>query len=130
MSTLISNMVVYAASALGRADFGTSQHDEVFPFQLCCYAVRRWSSHRGSTEWVLVKETTLLNNGSALTSCIPFHSPSLSPALEDRRVTADDLKLAVKLAIAPRGIFMQTPPDDEEMMVSSLLLALSPDIVR
>lgn len=39
-------------------------------------------------------------------------------ALEDRRVTAEDLKLAVKLAIAPRGIFMQTPQDDEEMLVS------------
>lgn len=38
-------------------------------------------------------------------------------ALEDRRVSADDLKLAVKLAIAPRGIFMNTPQDDEEMMV-------------
>lgn len=38
-------------------------------------------------------------------------------ALEDRRISADDLKLAVKLAIAPRGIFMQNPPDDEEMMV-------------
>ncbi|CAM9944589.1 unnamed protein product, partial [Choristocarpus tenellus] len=37
-----------------------------------------------------------------------------SAALEDRRVTADDLKLAVKLAIAPRGIFMQMP-DDEQM---------------
>lgn len=49
----------------------------------------------------------------ALKSC-------LSPALEDRRVSAEDLKLAVKLAIAPRGIFMQTPPDDEEMMVRSV----------
>lgn len=37
-------------------------------------------------------------------------------ALEDRRVSADDLKLAVKLAIAPRGIFMQNPQDDEEMV--------------
>ncbi|CAM9767635.1 unnamed protein product [Ascophyllum nodosum] len=42
-----------------------------------------------------------------------------SAALEDRRVSADDLKLAVKLAIAPRGIFMQTPPDDEEMMMEA-----------
>ncbi|CAM9938093.1 unnamed protein product, partial [Laminaria digitata] len=39
-----------------------------------------------------------------------------SAALEDRRATAEDLKLAVKLAIAPRGIFMQTPQDDEEML--------------
>ncbi|CAM9346134.1 unnamed protein product [Ectocarpus fasciculatus] len=39
-----------------------------------------------------------------------------SAALEDRRVSAEDLKLAVKLAIAPRGIFMQTPQDDEEML--------------
>ncbi|CAN0432707.1 unnamed protein product, partial [Discosporangium mesarthrocarpum] len=37
-------------------------------------------------------------------------------ALEDRRVTADDLKLAVKLAIAPRGLFMLDElPDDEQM---------------
>eukprot|EP00903_Cladosiphon_okamuranus_P012770 g11938.t1 len=40
-----------------------------------------------------------------------------SAALEDRRVSAEDLKLAVKLAIAPRGIFMNTPQDDEEMMM-------------
>lgn len=40
-----------------------------------------------------------------------------SAALEDRRVSAEDLKLAVKLAIAPRGIFMQQPPDDEEEML-------------
>eukprot|EP00904_Undaria_pinnatifida_P010858 jgi/Undpi1/6902/HiC_scaffold_21.g09377.m1 len=39
-----------------------------------------------------------------------------SAALEDRRPSAEDLKLAVKLAIAPRGIFMQTPQDDEEML--------------
>ncbi|CAM9393422.1 unnamed protein product [Ectocarpus sp. 12 AP-2014] len=39
-----------------------------------------------------------------------------SAALEDRRVSAEDLKLAVKLAIAPRGIFMQMPQDDEEML--------------
>lgn len=31
-------------------------------------------------------------------------------------MSADDLKLAVKLAIAPRGIFMNTPQDDEEMV--------------
>jgi len=42
---------------------------------------------------------------------------SKTAALEDRRISADDLKLAVKLAIAPRGIFMQSPPEDEEMMV-------------
>lgn len=44
-----------------------------------------------------------------------------SPALEDRRVGAEDLKLAVKLAIAPRGIFMQQPPDDDEEMLVSVL---------
>lgn len=38
-------------------------------------------------------------------------------ALEDRRVSAEDLKLAVKLAIAPRGIFMNTPQDEDEEMV-------------
>lgn len=43
-----------------------------------------------------------------------------SPALEDRRVGAEDLKLAVKLAIAPRGIFMQQPPDDDEEMLVSV----------
>ncbi|CAM9893026.1 unnamed protein product [Sphacelaria rigidula] len=42
-----------------------------------------------------------------------------SAALEDRRVGAEDLKLAVKLAIAPRGIFMQQPPDDDEEMLVS-----------
>ncbi|CAM9349252.1 unnamed protein product [Phaeothamnion confervicola] len=36
-------------------------------------------------------------------------------ALEDRPVKADDLKLAVKLAIAPRGVFMQQPPEEEMM---------------
>lgn len=43
-----------------------------------------------------------------------------SLALEDRRPSADDLKLAVKLAIAPRGIFMQQPPDDDEEMLVRL----------
>ncbi|KAG5188517.1 magnesium chelatase subunit D, putative chloroplast precursor [Tribonema minus] len=37
-----------------------------------------------------------------------------SAALEDRRVTSNDLKLAVKLAIAPRGTFFQQM--EEEMM--------------
>lgn len=37
-------------------------------------------------------------------------------------MSAEDLKLAVKLAIAPRGIFMQQPPDDEEEMLVRLSL--------
>ncbi|CAM9627992.1 unnamed protein product [Chrysoparadoxa australica] len=38
-----------------------------------------------------------------------------SAALEDRRVSSDDLRLAVKLAIAPRGTFFQQPQDEEMM---------------
>ena len=37
-------------------------------------------------------------------------------AIEGRQVTSDDLRLAVKLAIAPRGTFIQTPMDEDEMM--------------
>lgn len=39
-----------------------------------------------------------------------------SAALEGRQVTSEDLKLAVKLAIAPRGTFINTPPNEDEMM--------------
>lgn len=39
-----------------------------------------------------------------------------SAALEGRQVTSEDLKLGVKLAIAPRGTFINTPMDDDEMM--------------
>ena len=38
-----------------------------------------------------------------------------SAALEGRQVTSEDLKLAVKLAIAPRGTFINTPMDEEMM---------------
>lgn len=37
-------------------------------------------------------------------------------AIEGRQVTSEDLRLAVKLAIAPRGTFIQTPMDEDDMM--------------
>jgi len=39
-----------------------------------------------------------------------------SAALEGRQINSDDLKLAVKLAIAPRGTFINTPMDDDDMI--------------
>jgi magnesium chelatase subunit D len=39
-----------------------------------------------------------------------------SAALEGRSVTSEDLRLAVKLAIAPRGTFINTPMDQDQMM--------------
>ncbi|KAL3945817.1 MAG: hypothetical protein SGBAC_000089 [Bacillariaceae sp.] len=37
-------------------------------------------------------------------------------ALEGRQINSDDLKLAVKLAIAPRGTFINTPMDEDDML--------------
>ena len=39
-----------------------------------------------------------------------------SAALEGRSITSEDLRLAVKLAIAPRGTFINTPENQDEMM--------------
>jgi len=37
-------------------------------------------------------------------------------ALEGRQINSEDLRLAVKLAIAPRGTFINTPMDEDDMM--------------
>ncbi|KAL3799429.1 hypothetical protein HJC23_013884 [Cyclotella cryptica] len=39
-----------------------------------------------------------------------------SAALEGRQINSEDLRLAVKLAIAPRGTFINTPMDQDQMM--------------
>ena len=39
-----------------------------------------------------------------------------SAALEGRQVNSDDLRMGVKLAIAPRGTYIETPMDEDEMM--------------
>lgn len=39
-----------------------------------------------------------------------------SAALEGRQINSEDLRLAVKLAIAPRGTFITQPMDDNDMM--------------
>jgi len=39
-----------------------------------------------------------------------------SAALEGRQINSEDLRLAVKLAIAPRGTFINTPMDEDDMM--------------
>ena len=38
-------------------------------------------------------------------------------AIEGRQVTSEDLRLAVRLAIAPRGTFINTPMDPDEMQM-------------
>jgi magnesium chelatase subunit D len=40
-----------------------------------------------------------------------------SAALEGRQVTSEDLRLAVRLAIAPRGTFINTPMDPDDMQM-------------